>query len=136
MIRRAGPEDIPAIVNMGRDFHAYSPWSAVPFDDEATEDFAAKMIDGGVILMSDTGMIGGVLSPLYFNPAHVVAVELFWWATAGGGALREAFEEWAKDGGAHAVQFSALGNTHSEAMGRMFARHGYRPVETGYLKDL
>lgn len=136
MIRQATAEDVPAIVEMGREFHAYSPWRGVPFDAVAVAEFARRLIEGGVVLLSERGMIGGLLSPLYFNPAHVVAVELFWWAKAEGGALRAAFEEWGRNAGAHAVQFSALGDAHAEAMDRMFRRHGYARIETGYVKEL
>lgn len=136
MIREAVAGDIPRIVEMGREFHALSPWRAVPFDPEAVAAFAARLIEGGVILISDTGMLGGVLSPLYFNPAHAIAVEMFWWAKGGGGALREAFEAWASERGAWAGQMGVLGNEHAEAMGQMLQRHGYRLVESGYMKEL
>jgi hypothetical protein len=82
-------------------------------------------------------MVGGVLSPLYFNPAKVVAAELFWWAPDGGGReLREAFEAWARQAGAFAVQFSGLADAQAERVAALYRRAGYRPVETGYLKEL
>lgn len=136
MIRRAGLADVPLIVEMGAAFHAYSPWRDVSFDPNATAAFVAGLVERGVVFLSEAGMIGGILSPSFFNPAHLVAVELFWWASGGGGALREAFEAWAREQGAHGVQFSALGDQNSERMAGMFARAGYRPVETGYFKGL
>lgn len=136
MIRKATLDDIDVIADMGRDFHSYSPWSHVPFDREATKDFIGRVIDGGVVFVSDVGMIGGVLNPLYFNPSHVVAVELFWWASSGGVKLMKAFEDWAEEGGAKGLQFSALGDAKSDRMDVLFTRAGYRKVETGYFKDV
>lgn len=136
IIRKATHDDVDMVVDMGRDFHAYSPWSHIEFDREATKEFIGKVIEGGVVFLSDSGMIGGVLNPLYFNPSHVVAAELFWWAKSGGIPLMRAFEEWAKENNARGLQFSGLGDAKSERMDRLFTRSGYRKVETGYFKDV
>lgn len=136
MIRKAAYADLDTVVRFGADFHAYSPWSGIAFNADATKAFCARLIDGGVILISDTGMIGGLLNPLYFNPEHIVACELFWWAKSGGRALMEAFEEWGRENGAHSFQFSALGDDKAERMARLFDRAGYRRVETGWFKEV
>ncbi len=125
--------DIPRILEYAKAFHDYSPWSVYPMDGAATEAYARGIMAAGVILLSDTGMIGGLLSPVPFAPSLVVAVELFWW---GDGHLKKEFEAWARERGATAVQFSALADDRSDMMARLFRRDGYRPVETGYLKDL
>lgn len=125
--------DLPRILEYAKAFHGYSPWSRYPMDEAATEIYARNVMAGGVIILSDTGMIGGLLSPVPFAPDLVVAVELFWW---GDGQLKKAFESWARESGAKAVQFSALADDRSDIMARLFRRDGYRPVETGYLKDL
>lgn len=124
--------DLPRILEFARAFHGYSPWSRFPMDDAATEAYARNVMASGVIFVTDRGMIGGVLMPIPFAPQVVLAVELFWW---GDGALKADFEAWAKERGATAVQFSALADDRSEAMARLFARNGYRPAETGYLKE-
>ena len=72
MIRKATHDDLDRIADMGRDFHAFSPWREIPFDRNSTKDFCARLIDGGVILISDQGMIGGLVNPLYFNPDYSV----------------------------------------------------------------
>lgn len=136
MIRKATHDDVAAVVRFGADFHAYSPWKSIPFDPDATAGFVGRLIDGGVVFISETGMIGGLLNPLYFNPSHVVAVELFWWATKGGRDLMQAFEQWAIEGGASGIQFSALGDEKSERMALLFDRAGYRKLETGYYREV
>lgn len=136
MVRKATYGDLDAVVRLGADFHSYSPWRDVPFNPDATSEFVRKLIDSGVVFMSDTGMIGGLLNPLYFNPEHVVAVELFWWATKNGRELMQAFEEWAVENGAHSIQFSALGDDKADRMAQLFDRAGYRKVETGYYREV
>lgn len=135
-VRVATSEDVSAIVDMGREFHAYSPWRDVEFDADAVSVFVERLIDGGVIFISETGMIGGVINPLYFNPAHSVAAELFWWAKSGGRELMARFEEWAVEQGASGIQFSALGDSQSDRMDRLFIRAGYSKVETGYYRGV
>jgi hypothetical protein len=136
MIRKATHDDLDRIADLGADFHAFSPWREIPFDRDSTKAFCARLVEGGVILLSDHGMIGGMLNPLYFNPAHIVAVELFWWASKDGLALMRAFEDWGAEQGVVGYQFSALGDAQSERMDTLFQRAGYRKVETGYYKDL
>ena len=136
MIRKATHDDLDRIADMGRDFHAFSPWRKIPFDRDSTKDFCARLIDGGVILISDHGMIGGLVNPLYFNPDFSVGCELFWWAKSGGRALMEAFEEWAMEQGVSGLQFSALGDGNAERMAQLFDRAGYRKVETGWFKEV
>lgn len=136
MIRKATHDDLDTVVSMGADFHAYSPWSAIPFDRDSTKDFCGRLVDGGVILISDHGMIGGLVNPLYFNPAYLIGCELFWWAKSGGKDLMTAFEDWGMEQGVSAFQFSALGDDKSERMALLFDRAGYRKVETGYFKEV
>lgn len=125
--------DLPRILEFAKAFHGYSPWSRYPMDEEATANYARNIMASGVILISDKGMIGGLLHAVPFAPSVVAAVELFWW---GDGQLKKDFEAWARERGATAIQFSALADDRSDLMARLFRRDGYRPVETGYLKDL
>lgn len=134
MIREATHADLPQIITLGAEFHAYSPYRDVPFDAEAFGEFCARLIDGGVILLSDDGMLGGLLNPLYFNPSVVMGAELFWWARREGRQLREAFEAWAKDRGAQGVQFSGLADERQETIRKVFARAGYVPTEQAFFK--
>lgn len=135
MIRRATLDDLPAIVEMGGKFHAYSPWADVDYDPERAGEFIARVVlPQGAVFLSEDGMIGALLSPLYFNPAKVTAVELFWWAPTGDRGLRAALENWACAAGAFGVQFSALADSHSKAVGRLYRRAGFAPAETAYIK--
>ena len=134
MIRRATLEDMPDVVRLADEFRAYSPYSAIPLDEDAFTAFAARLIEHGVILMSEDGLLGGCLNPIYFNPAYVFAAELFWWARKGGQDLLRAFEGWAQEQGAVGVQFTGLRDDHSRAIERVFRRAGYAPIETAFIK--
>ena len=125
---------MPQIVELGAEFHAYSPYREFAFDREASAAFIGRLIEHGAVFLSDRGVIGGVLNPLYFNPSILMAAELFWWAHKGGTALREAFEQWARDEGAMGVQFSGLADEREATIRKVFARAGYAPTELGFCK--
>jgi len=136
MIRRATLDDLPEVLRIGLEFHAYSPWSMLSADPEALSEFLAKVIEHGAVFLSDEGMVGGVLNPAYFNPAHIMAAELFWYAKSGGTELRQALEAWAAESGCCGITFSGLVDKHEPAMRRVFARAGYAPIETAYFKRI
>lgn len=120
---------------MSERFHAYSPWRDVPFDPDAVRLFALGVLQAGAVFVDDAGgMCGGMLTPLYFNPACRIAVEVVWWAPAGGAALRRAFEDWGRAQGVFAVQFSALGDERAGAVARLFGRAGFAVSETAFVK--
>lgn len=134
MIRPATLEDLPEVLRLAAEFHAFSPYRDYPFDADAFAGFAGRLIEGGVIFLSEDGMIGGLLNPLYFNPAVVMAAELFWFARKEGRQLREAFEGWARERGAVGVQASSLCDGQADKIRRNYERAGYAPMETAYLK--
>jgi hypothetical protein len=134
VIRAATRDDLDRVVELGAAFHAYCPYRDIPLDREAFREFAGRLIDGGVILLSEDGFIGGLLNPLYFNPAVVMAVELFWWAGKTGSALRGSFEAWARENGAHGIQFTGLADEREQTIRKVFGRAGYQPVEVGFIK--
>lgn len=134
MIRRATDADLDRIVELGAAFHAYSPYREIAFDPEGFRSFAGQLIECGAVFLSEDGMLGGLLVPLYFNPAVVMGAELFWWAGKTGKALRDAFEAWARDEGAHGVQFSGLTDQREETIRKVFERAGYARAETAFFK--
>lgn len=136
MIRRATLDDTETAVAFAKEFHAESVHSWIPVDDEALAAWMAGLIGGGAVFLSEHGIIGGVILPLYFNPAVKIAAEMFWWAPQEGRALREAYEEWARSEGAVISQFSGQRNERSETVEKLFRRAGYVPVETGFMKRL
>lgn len=124
-------DDLDRIVEMGRQFHAYSPWSDVPYDPETVRIFAANTIDKGVIFLSFEGMCGGIIHPLYFSPETLIGIEFFWWRGSG---LRQLFEDWCRERGAFGVQFSALADDHLPAVSRLYRAAGFKAAETAFVK--
>lgn len=122
------------MVELGAAFHAYSPYRDIPFSPEGFRASAERLIEAGAIFLSDDGMLGGLLVPLYFNPSVVMGAELFWWAGKTGKPLREAFETWAKEQGAQGVQFSGLTDQRAETIRKVFERAGYAAAETAFFK--
>ncbi len=137
MIRRATAADILRIVDMGAQHHAESGAPGV-FDADAFAAYARGLIEGsGVVLLSPVGHLGGVLVRAYAAPAWLQAVELWWWAADGcGGALLDAFEEWAADMGADQIVMSTVIAHRGAAVGRVLRRKGYAPKEVSYAKEL
>lgn len=136
MIRTATHDDVPEIVRLGADFLAICPYSWVPLDAAAFAAFVGGLIDGGIILLSDDGMIGGLLTPFFFNPAYMIGAELFWFARSEGRELRAAFEAWAIDRGAACITCAGLANDREQAIRRIYTAAGYVPAEIAFVKRI
>lgn len=136
MIRRATQADLEIAAGFAAEFLAESVHSAIPLDQVALEGWMASLIDHGAVFLSERGFIGGFISPIYFNPAYRVAVELFWWAPIEGRALREAFEAWCVEQDVRAIHFSGQRNERAGTIEKLFRRAGYEPVETVFVKRL
>lgn len=133
MIRQATEADIPRLIEMGARFHE---GASLPmrFDAGAVGAFLAGLIanESATVLVSDAGMIGGVLAPSYCNPEWLMAVELFWWADRDGLRLLRAFEGWARDAGAAEVRMTSLASIPRSDV--LLRRKGYGAVEISYSK--
>ena len=91
--------------------------------------------DESILLVSDQGMIGGVLSPAYCDPSWIQAIELFWWAEDGqGGELMSEFEKWAFSKGASEVRMSSI--EHLGKANQILTSKGYSIRELSYSKVL
>jgi GNAT superfamily N-acetyltransferase len=142
-IRPGTAEDLPAIVAMGRDFLAASPYAPhfaenqVQMQALATQLIAA---DTAAILVAEqdgaiVGMLGIIASP-HFISGEMTAGEVFWWvdpAHRGGGVrLLRAAEAWAQARGAVAMQMIAP----NDRVGEFYERVGYQPIERTFIRRL
>lgn len=139
MVREAAEGDVPAILDLGERFHALSPWRDRPFDRAATEQTVRALIAAptAAMLFNGSGILGGILSPIYFG-GGIVAQELFWFADRDGRALLDAFEAWAKANGADGILMIhlTLGEREDRVMSRMYERRGYGLREKHFYKEL
>lgn len=133
-VRRATADDIGHMVDLGARFNAQAK-TIIPYDRDATAHFLNGLVGSpqAGVFVSESGIIGGVLSPAYCNPSWVMAVELFWWASDRQGLrLLGAFEKWAKDMGAQEVRMTTL--QAIDGPERILKRRGYAPAEISYQK--
>ncbi len=128
----------PPVVAFGRKFHAMSPWKDTAFDDDAVLNYVSQLgaSDDGYFEITEGGMIGGIVMPLWFAPSTILGVELFWWSEepGEGNRLRANFENWAIARGAQHVSFSGLVNEREAAVRRLMERQGYTAVEIAFRK--
>lgn len=149
MIRPATLDDIPEIARLGEQFHAQAQWGDIfPY---SVEDCAASLTgfmasDAFICLVADVGgivgMVAGVVSPVYFNRAHISGEELFWWvhptkASQGIGLrLLDALEAAGKAKGCQSWQMKSIARLEGERMGKLYQRRGYRASELSFIKRL
>lgn len=150
MIRKAVPEDLDTLIQMGERFFAYSRFAnVVAFDRETVRASLDALIgsDTSLVLVAvvDGQIIGGIagtLAPLWFAPGMLSATEFAWWideAHRGGVSavrLLRAFEQWAKTRGAAVVSMSDLVIDGQTPAGSLFDRLGYVVVERSHVKRI
>ena len=143
-MRRATADDMPAILDMGERFHAFSG-DQVPYCRASAEATVAALLGFGFVLLAEAdgvpvGMIGVAVTPLLFNAAHLFAQELMWWVDEGqrGGVavamIREAEAE-ARRRGAVRMQMIALAQSPAHVE-RLYGLLGYRAGEASFVKEL
>lgn len=133
MIRQATQDDLEHVVRLGLDFHAASPHSVDPVDMDDWRGFASRLIEHGGVFVSEGGMIGGFLAPVYFNASVQYAYEAFWWSPdRKGRELMAAFRQWAKDAGATGIQWTALHDDNLPRVAAIYARAGAHPTEVAF----
>lgn len=147
IVRRATESDLGFILRMGRDFFEVSGYrSVLEFDAGSFVRTVRRIMRSGrgVVLIGETtrpvGMAAGVLYPSYMNRAHLTGQELFWWvdpaARGDGRDLLAALEGWARRNGARSFTMGALAAQRPAAVGSLYARSGYRPMENLYVRRL
>jgi GNAT superfamily N-acetyltransferase len=138
MIRPATLGDIPALLEMGKAFADEAGVTArVGWDDDSVAEMLEGLIlsDDGIVLVSERGMIGGVVYPHPFNASVRVFVEMFWRSEDGQGlALLKAAEAQAEARGATKSVMVAMDGM--ERTQRLYGRLGYAPCEMQFIKDI
>lgn len=143
-VRLATEADLPAIVEMGAAFHAFSG-ERVPYCRASAEASARAVMNMGFILIAEDdgdtlGMIGIAITPLFFNFAETMAQELMWWvdeSARGTGAamrlIRDAEIEAARRGVCR-LHMLRLANSPPH-LATLYDRLGYRVGESSHVKE-
>lgn len=129
-MRKATYEDIPQLIEWGREFHAASPYADREYSPERVENVLKGMINTGIVLISDKGMAGALKAPLWFADGDI-AQELFWWGDA---ELREGLEDWAKSEGVAGFTMVCLENEKAPVLSRLYRMKGYALTEHHFLR--
>ena len=112
---------------------------AVGYDRASVAVTLSQLIDSpdGILLVSDSGMIGGLCYPHPFNHAVKIGQEFFWYSEGKDGPeLLAAAEAKARQLGASHWTMLAQETMRPEAVGRYYSRQGYAPLERSYIKGL
>jgi hypothetical protein len=138
--RLALPEDVPAIVALGRKFHAMSPHKDMAeYDEMGVARVVSFMIESpqSVVLFNGTGVIGATYAPVYFAPSKWMCEENFFFSDASGGmALLDGLIVHAKGWGASHVIMSTLEDERAKVMERVMTRKGFKAIERRYTLEL
>ena len=142
MIREATLDDLPALLDMGREFYAASAFDAIGFNEDTARAMLQVLIGSptGVLLIAEGGMAAALVYPFYFNAEHTTAQELFWWVAPqarGGGLGRQliaALEAAVQARGAKSLSMIALAEIDGPAVAELYRRHGYRASEQSFIK--
>jgi GNAT superfamily N-acetyltransferase len=149
-IRHAEPKDLFELIEMGREFLEQSGNGEFTTFDEAsfTTTIIGLMggISGGTLLVAESGeravgMAACVVFPFYANMNTKIAQEIFWYAKPDfrngvGAALLDELEEDARRKGADVFMSAAIAGLRDGAIGRVYERRGYKPVENSYIRKL
>lgn len=146
MIRKATIADVPALIELGREFAAVSPYNS-EYSEQAVGSVLETLIVNGVVLVYESsgsiyGGLLGMLAPVWFSLSDKIAVEVAWWVAPqhrggrGGIGLIRAFELWAKESGAVSVALSDILIDNGFAVGGALSRMGYTLSERTHTKEI
>lgn len=149
IVRPATEADTPVLLDMGARFIASSSYAAVMAVVPARQAEVVQMLleQGGCFVLETqdaiengiVGMLGLALGPLPLT-GELAAMECMWWVEPGYRQHRAALylwdvaEDWARSQGAVCIQM--LQPHGQEALGVLYRRHGYVPIETTWHKRL
>jgi len=141
LVRNAEPEDRFTVVSLLRDSHAAAGFT-FPFEAARAEALFKAHVDlpTACCLVAGSPAKGVLMASAFDHPfgAGKMAKETVWFIAPGARgrsaiAMLSAYEAWARSVGCAAIGMASLaGNDVS----RLYERHGYRAVETHFLKTL
>ena len=149
-VRKATPEDIPALLAMGRAMHAESPrFAPLDYSDEKVLRLVERLLRvpkaGGILVAEAEGMIQGML--VFYVGKHFFgdddfAADICVYVTPahrGGSAffrLLDAFEAWATSLGVKEMILGTSTGVHQARTVALLQHAGYEQFSTGLLKKV
>jgi GNAT superfamily N-acetyltransferase len=147
MIRPATEEDIPTIVDLGRQMHDESPsYRDISYDPERVARAMRQLINGtGVVFLYESGGeirggLAGVIGEFWFSSERMASdLALFLHPDHRHGLiavkLTLAFQSWAKQLGARRVQMGITTGVHTEDTGKLYRSLGMSDCGNLFKKD-
>lgn len=143
-IRLATKEDIPRLCELGKDFIEVSGYADIAeYDERSCVRMLELMITCKTCFTDgEYGVIGFMISPLFFNIQKLSAVELFWWVdkekrgSSLGIRLLKAAEEQARKLGAKNFSMLSIDRLKSRKLDSLYTKLGYSLSERIYMRRL
>lgn len=147
-IRAAKPDDLAALIEMGREFFEHSGSGAFTTFDEpslsATLIGLVSGVSGGCLMVAEVsgqvvGMAACVVFPFYANMATLIGQEIFLWVNPArrgtvGEALLDELEAAAMRKGAKVFINANLAGERDKAFARYYRRRGCVPAEQTHIR--
>ena len=128
-VRRATPEDFAHIMSMVRAFNA--KYFRIPLNEGKTHAVLDRVIAEGVIFVSDTGFIAGMVADDLFRDWTLLQ-EFGWYAEDKSGfVLLDTFIQAGHDLGVNEIRVATL-STSPPVAGRILLSRGFAPLEQSY----
>jgi len=140
--------ELPDIARLGHEFYGEAGFPCGEFIPDVFVKSWTGFLEAGLGVIFawriDGEIVGGIGGLRFPDPNNgdLTATELFWFITKehrGGPAatkLLRQFEAWAVESGCKRASMVNLENEGSKGLPQFYARMGYRPLETQYIKEL
>ena len=142
MIRMATYDDLPELLRMGEEFFNHSGYTdSGEFNVKLVIDVLSSLIENGTLLITDGGMIGWMVTPMYMT-GEPMASELFWWVdedkrTSGVGRdLLKTMERLVEADGINIINMVSLEAMDGQRVGALYASLGYKLKEYTYSRRI
>lgn len=146
MVRDGNKDDLPAVVEMAREFWQHTMY-AEPFDADYVEFMASMAIDHGLLAILELddvieGFTAGLKSPLLACADVLSGTEIAWWVNPSarkgrnGIALMQHIERMARAQGVKYWNMIVMESCQPEIAAAIYERLGYKKSETSYTRVL
>jgi len=146
MVRDGTAEDLPAVVEMAREFWTHTMYEE-PFDADYVAFMAAMSIEHGLLAILEVdgvieGFTAGLKSPLLACAAVLSGTEIAWWVNPearkgrNGIALMQHIEKMARAQGVKYWNMIVMESCQPEVGAAIYTRLGYKKSETSYTRVL
>tara|TARA_R110000803_G_scaffold166755_1_gene230010 strand:- start:3685 stop:4128 length:444 start_codon:yes stop_codon:yes gene_type:complete len=146
LTRLVTEKDIPAVVDMAREFYACTVYE-IPFDDESVALNIQLSMEYDLCFIAESdgepaGFILGVVSPFLVNRDHFVCAELAWWVlepfrnSSAAIKLLKSLENGAKEAGCSSLSMMSLENMGPDEVDKIYKKLGYTSAERTHVRKL